>query len=189
MLLGQILVNWLIANIIGTYMWRHLWTVHKNIKGACQIRNNKIWARFLSLTLTKLRLCSTNHRVAYFRNLACDWLSIVWAYSEQETENGPWWLCLVPTSTTKFDSDVGYRMAKPLIRLYKELIFMNGDFKFLSIEWRTPYPLTHFEGRFGLRASVIYWASNIYCFLFFCTLASSQTLVVNWQNFLFILFH
>ena len=23
-------------------------------------------------------------------NLACDWLSIVWAYSEQEIENGPW---------------------------------------------------------------------------------------------------
>ena len=22
-------------------------------------------------------------------NLACDWLSIVWAYSKQETENGP----------------------------------------------------------------------------------------------------
>ena len=29
----------------------------------------------------------------YFSNLACDWLSIVWAYSEQqETENGPWYL-------------------------------------------------------------------------------------------------
>ena len=26
----------------------------------------------------------------YFSNLACDWLSIVWTYSEQETENGPW---------------------------------------------------------------------------------------------------
>ena len=30
----------------------------------------------------------------YISNLACDWLSIVWVYSEQETENGPdWWLC------------------------------------------------------------------------------------------------
>ena len=37
----------------------------------------------------KLRLCSANHRAGYFSNLACDWLSIVWAYSEQETENGP----------------------------------------------------------------------------------------------------
>ena len=34
------------------------------------------------------RLCSANHRAGYFSNLACDWLSIVWAYSEQEAENG-----------------------------------------------------------------------------------------------------
>ena len=47
-------------------------------------------ARFLSLTWSKLRLCSANHRAGYFSNLACDWLSIVWAYSKQETENGPW---------------------------------------------------------------------------------------------------
>ena len=45
--------------------------------------------RFLSLTWSKLRLCSANHRAGYFSNLACDWLSIVWAYSAQETENGP----------------------------------------------------------------------------------------------------
>ena len=52
---------------------------------------DKIRARFLSLARSKLRLCSANHRAGYFSNLACDWLSIVWAYSEQETENGPWW--------------------------------------------------------------------------------------------------
>ena len=46
-------------------------------------------ARFLSLTRSKLRLCSANHRAGYVSNLACDWLSIVWANSEQETENGP----------------------------------------------------------------------------------------------------
>ena len=27
--------------------------------------------------------------VGYFSNLACDWLNIAWAFSEQETENGP----------------------------------------------------------------------------------------------------
>ena len=48
-----------------------------------------IRARFLSLTRSKLRLCSANHRAGYFSNLACDWLGIVWAYSKQETENGP----------------------------------------------------------------------------------------------------
>ena len=35
-------------------------------------------------------LSSANHMPGYFSNLACDWLSILWAYSEQETENGPW---------------------------------------------------------------------------------------------------
>ena len=49
-----------------------------------------IWARFPSLAWSKLRLCLANHRAGYFSNLACDWLSIAWAYSEQETENGPW---------------------------------------------------------------------------------------------------
>ena len=41
--------------------------------------------------------------------------------------NKIWWLCLVSTSTTWFASDVGYRMAKNLIELYKEIIFMNND--------------------------------------------------------------
>ena len=50
---------------------------------------NNIQARFLSLAQSKLRLCSANHRTGYFSNLACDWLSIVWAYSDQETENRP----------------------------------------------------------------------------------------------------
>ena len=47
------------------------------------------WAHFLSLARSRLRLCSANHRAGYLSNLACDWLSIVWAYSEQETESGP----------------------------------------------------------------------------------------------------
>ena len=55
------------------------------------------WARFLSLARSKLRLCSANHRAGYFSNLACDWLSIVWAYSEQETENGPWFMMVTGT--------------------------------------------------------------------------------------------
>ena len=49
-----------------------------------------IWACFLSLAQSKLRLCLANHRAGYISNLPCDWLSIVWAYSEQDTENGPW---------------------------------------------------------------------------------------------------
>ena len=48
------------------------------------------WARFLSLARSKLRLCSANHRPGYWNNLPCDWPSTAWAYSQQETENGPW---------------------------------------------------------------------------------------------------
>ena len=47
---------------------------------------NTLWACFLSLAWSKIRLCLPG----YFSNLACDWLGIVWAYSEQGTENGPW---------------------------------------------------------------------------------------------------
>ena len=46
-------------------------------------------ARFLSLAWSKFRLCSANHRPGYWSNLTCDWPSTVWAYSGQETENGP----------------------------------------------------------------------------------------------------
>ena len=59
---------------------------------------NSMWsirARFLPLARSKLRLCSANHRAGYFSNLACDWLSIVWAYSEQETENWPRPVCVI----------------------------------------------------------------------------------------------
>ena len=56
---------------------------------------------------------------------------------------------------------------------------MNNDIKFLNIEWRTPYPLTNFEDHFGLHASVISLDSNMCDFLFICTLARSQTPVVN----------
>ena len=50
---------------------------------------------------------------------------------------------------------------------------MNDDIKFLNTESRTPYPLTDFEDRFGLRASVIFLDSNMCGLLFICTLASS----------------
>ena len=38
----------------------------------------------------KFRLCSANPKPGYWSNLPCDWPSTAWAYSEQETENGPW---------------------------------------------------------------------------------------------------
>ena len=39
--------------------------------------------RFLTPARSKYSLCAANHRAGYFGNLACDWLSIVWAYYEQ----------------------------------------------------------------------------------------------------------
>ena len=53
------------------------------------------WACFLSLARSKFRLCSANHRPGYWSNLPCDWLSIAWAYPEQQTENRPW-ACYFP---------------------------------------------------------------------------------------------
>ena len=40
------------------------------------------------------------------------WLLHVTARYEETRSNKVWWQCLVPTSTTRFASDVGYRMAK-----------------------------------------------------------------------------
>ena len=38
-----------------------------------------IWAHFLSLARSKLRLYSANHRPGYWSNLPCDWPSTAWA--------------------------------------------------------------------------------------------------------------
>ena len=56
-----------------------------------RITTYETWARFLSLARSKLRLCSANHRPGYWTDLSCDWPSTVSAYSEQKTENRPWW--------------------------------------------------------------------------------------------------
>ena len=74
---------WLACNIIMPVAWKD--TSHVRFIGTFILTR----ARFLSLTWSKLRLCSANHRAGYFSNLACDWLSIVWAYSKWETDNGP----------------------------------------------------------------------------------------------------
>ena len=73
---------------------RHLHSIGLLPCGVCKWWPHEIntlwsWARFLSPARSKLRLCLANHRAGYFSNLACDWLSTVWAYSEQETENRP----------------------------------------------------------------------------------------------------
>ena len=66
-------------------------SIGKLFGGQCQLRANTINTRacFLSLARSKLMMCSANHRAGYFSNLACDWMNIVRAYSEQETDNRP----------------------------------------------------------------------------------------------------
>ena len=68
--------------------------------------------------------------------------------------NKIWWLCLVPTSTTRFASDVGYGMAKNLIGLYKEIIFMNMTSNSLTKNEERGIPSQ--KTIFGLHASVIF---------------------------------
>ena len=46
---------------------------------------------------------------------------------ELSSENKVLWLCLVPTSTTRFASDVGYRMAKIKHSCTRKIFFMNND--------------------------------------------------------------
>ena len=50
------------------------WMKHNSSLEVTSIR-----ACIMSLARSKLRLCSANHRAGYFSNLACGWLSIVWA--------------------------------------------------------------------------------------------------------------
>ena len=42
-------------------------------------------------------------------------------------DNKIWWLCLVPTSTTRFASEVGYRIAKIWHGYTRKIFFMNND--------------------------------------------------------------
>ena len=102
--------HWLAANPVGWAVPFHAVTcfnvVHRTLPYFRQISSiaeelaisagiPQTWARFLSLARNKLRLSSANHWAGYFSNLACDWQSIVWAYSRQETGNGSW---LIPVT-------------------------------------------------------------------------------------------
>ena len=79
-----------------------------------------------------------------------------------------WWLYLVPTSTTRFASDLGYRMAKNSIGLYKENTFYEHDIKFLNIEWRVWYSLTNFEERFWIARLHYFLDPNMCSFWYIC---------------------
>ena len=86
----------LIACTENIYIYIYVWWL-SDIARILRVKSkhhwiHEAWARFLSLSWSKLRMCSAKHRVGYFSNLVFDWLSIVWAYSQQgTTANGPKW--------------------------------------------------------------------------------------------------
>ena len=78
-----------ICSLHSSFLIPNISTPNKNV-----IIWSSFWGSFCHVGDTwarsKLRLCSANHRPGYWSNLPCDWPSTAWAYSEQETENGPW---------------------------------------------------------------------------------------------------
>ena len=75
---------------VGMGMHLLAWNLVQYMSDKRQIWSPQVLGPFSVSARSKLRLCSASHRAGYFSNLDCDWLSIVWAYSEQVTENGPW---------------------------------------------------------------------------------------------------
>ena len=63
------------------------------------------WCHVLINNAPRLSVVTINIDLIWILDITCIgiWLSHF---------NKVWWLCLVPTSTTRFASDVGYRMAK-----------------------------------------------------------------------------
>ena len=64
--------------------------------------------------------CSANNRAGYFSNLACDWLSIVWAYCKQGIENRPWLpyglYSLISLQQSQFPQKYSQKIAHPLFK-------------------------------------------------------------------------
>ena len=64
-------IDWIYAGLVGEAM---------------MINQNWFRARFVSLTRSKFRLYSANHRTGYWSTLHCDWPSTAWAYSKHDTK-------------------------------------------------------------------------------------------------------
>ena len=79
-------------HLIITYLYLHnIDSQHWDGTGCC---NHSSWTTRIYLSGPIFRRCSANHKAGYWSNLPCDWPSIVWAYSGQETEYGP---CMLMT--------------------------------------------------------------------------------------------
>ena len=101
------------------------------------------------------------------------WLKFPLMFILYGQSNRIWWLCLIPTSTTRFPSDLGCSMAKNLIGLYKEILFMNNQIPYHRVK-NTIF--THKFWRPFLIAKLSYFfRPKYYGFWYF----SSQILVVD----------
>ena len=115
----------------------HVWSLFFTLHELYKTMSLKImviclrWSHFLSLAQSKLRLCSANHRSGYWSNLPCDWPSTAWAYSEQETENGPRWHTIACTSAhqdpMRQATSLAWKLSK-YIHILKVLVFISGQF-------------------------------------------------------------
>ena len=105
--------------------------------------NERTWACFLSLAQSKLRLCLANHRAGYFSNLACDWLSVVWAYSEPETENVPRWNTIVEKILMVYCTKDTAQLH--LLWYFFIYTFIHQNIYFLNCKWNNCLDINHLQ--------------------------------------------
>ena len=87
--------------------------------------------------------------------------SVIWwphnkCCSHYIKENKAWWQCLVPTSTTRFASDAGYRMAKMLHSYIRKYFLWTMTPNSLTENEEHDIPSQILKTIFGLHASVIF---------------------------------
>ena len=94
---------------LSRQQWWHFWGFSPRLEPCHVIKSLQL------LNIRHMLMLSTAVRswvvVTWFRNRApgrSPWMATRVAYYI----NKIWWLCLVPTSTNRFASDVGYRLAK-----------------------------------------------------------------------------
>ena len=74
----------------------------------------RIVGRFIEYTLLRYTIPHETRKIIALINNGSRVMIAMYMIASKDghANNKVWWLCLVPTSTTRFASDVGYRMAK-----------------------------------------------------------------------------
>ena len=93
-----------------------------------------------------------------------------------------WWLCLIPTSTTRFASDLWYRMTKKSIVLYKENTFYEQWHQIPIYKMKTTISSQKSWRPFWFACHSYYLDTNMCGFWCIRILVWTHTLVVTWQN-------